>query len=209
MAVRERELTQDEIDDWQAWREAEKRKRAQDRPQPKEETEPQAKAHPRRRMVELGALAIAFGAPLWWFAATNTLNGFIRFFNIVLDRLSVPLIVPTPHGWWVLTALVVGWVFSRSEITHLPIRRTKKGIVFYGFFALLTWLIVIATDIGAQFLGSTDVPPTAWALEQWVANTLWAAAGWSVVLTFIPDRMILWGAQQTGLDWLLARIGIR
>lgn len=168
-----------------------------------------ATAAPRKRMAELGVMALMFGIPLWWAAATNTLLGLVQFFNIVLSYIHVPFQIPQPSGWWVLSALVLGWLYSRSEITHIPLRRTGKGWVFFGVWAALTWLAVISTDVGAQYLGAVDLNADAWPIERWMASTLWAAIGWSIFLTFIPDRMILWGAKQTRLDGLLAKIGIR
>ena len=160
---------------------------------------PDAPAAPQSRvavspMWPLGIVALALGSILWLISARYTLAGWVAGLNLALTLLQLPARVPLPIGWWWLLAIPVGMVYSLVELrinpgppptwAQLPIWCLAVGLIVF----------VHATDIGSTVLGYVALPPNPWPIHVWaVGNGWWALGLWSILLTYIPERAILWG----------------
>lgn len=163
---------------------------------PKEHRAPNSKepVPPRWATAELGLTLIAFGLVMWVAGARFTVDGARIGLNLLLSWLGVPTQI-APLRWETLLFLIalVGWVCSRVEVKNFPVRRVGGKLLFIGAAGLIGWGLTSATDLGTTVLGVLNPGPRPWPIVQWVAVTPWATALVSVVLTFLPEWMIVAG----------------
>lgn len=143
---------------------------------------------------ELGAALLIFGVPMWLAGARYTFDGARIGVNFLLEWMTVPARIPA-LDWRVMIGLilVLGWVCSRVETRHFPIRTVRGRLVFTGGAALLGWALTSLADLATTVIGVANPAPGAWPLTVWVAQTTPALALWSIWLTFVPEWMILAG----------------
>ena len=155
---------------------------------PKTEPERLVQAH----RWELGLMLLAFALPWWAAGAKYTIDGAIWALNWFLVWLGTPAVVTRPANPWLYLLLigVVGWLFSRVEVKHLPIKRTKDRWKLAPPMVWVGFGLVAGADLGTTYLGVVNPVPDAWALSAWLAATPWAAAVWIGTTTFLPEHMI-------------------
>lgn len=163
----------------------------QGRPTEREEKQ----APPPRRSDALwpaGLLMLAFGAPLWLWGAKYSLDGWIIGLNMLLENiLHVAARIPQPSGWWMLIIIPLGILYSFVEVKVRP----RWGASWQVLIAMIVlFLLAHGTDLGSTFAGVTAAPaPNAWPLTRWVATNFYAASVWAVILTYLPEVLILVG----------------
>lgn len=148
----------------------------------------------RRGSRELGIVLLAFGIPLWLAGARYTVDGGRIAVNFILAWLTIPVQI-APFGWEALIALilVIGWLCSRVEIRHFPLRRIGGRIVVIGGHMLAGWALISVTDLSTTGVGIVTLQPDAWPISIWIAATWPAALAWTGILTFLPEWLILGG----------------
>lgn len=152
-------------------------------------------ALPPGRGIAVAALALAFGLTFWAVGGKYTLDGWVTGLNILLGFLQVPARIPRPVGWWVLLfiplALAYSWVEVRARPPLVP-----RGAFDRWAVAFLLWGIVILSDIGSTFAGIQSPGPRPWPVSVWLAENDLAGGVWAVILTFVPEALILYALRQ-------------
>jgi len=168
---------------------------------PTERAAPALRRDTAGQRVARGALALLFGVPLWLAGARYSEDGWIVGINWFLGWLGAPAFVrlgTPPWGWYLAVMIGLGLAYSMVE-RHWPIRRSGGRLVAVSFIVFVLWLVVSGTDIGSTFLGVTAPPqPGAWPIAVWIAQTWAAALVWSLVLTYAPEFLVVYGFKQLG-----------
>lgn len=135
----------------------------------------------------LGLALLAFGALAWLASAKYTLIGWVIGLNTALAWLGLPLNVPAPIGYAILLAIPLGVVYSRVET------RVWQGSrnIFRAPLFWIGWIIIVATDVGSTYLGVRAPAADAWPITIQIASSAGVSFVVSLVLTFIPEWMIL------------------
>lgn len=163
--------------------------------------------HPTRRYdgeqsgwFALGFVAIVLGALLWIIGARYTLIGWIAGFNLVLSMTGLPIVVPTPVGWWWLLAIPAGFFYSAIELYLMPGPPNSVRNYPIWLLAISLVLFVHGTDIGSTLVGYLAPSANPWPLHSWAqTDGLPLLVFWSIILTYIPERAILLGLQLLGV----------
>lgn len=148
----------------------------------------------RRLLGELwpaGLLAWAFGFPMWVAGARFTMDGWVVALNAVMAWLTLPLVIPHPSGYWVLLCIPLGIGYSLVEFR--PPGRPRGATLGRWLMLALLWLLVMLSDIGSTGLGMLHPGQDAWPVFIWLAQSLWAAGLSSVLLTFVPELLLIGG----------------
>lgn len=156
---------------------------------------PQAAPQGRSPAFAAAVMLLLFGVPLWLVGARYTFDGWMTALNMLLAWLRLPLWVPS-MDWRLYFVIVIalGVLYSRVEVRMFGTARRGRALAMPGFLWAL-WVLVLLSDVGSTFLGVITPAPDSWPITRWVAAT-WPAAGtWSVVLTFLPEWLII-GAMQ-------------
>jgi len=155
---------------------------------------PMASAAARRQMsgneIAAGIALIVFGALLWLAGARYTLTGWVYGLNWFAAWLGLPAQIPPPVGMAVLFAVPIGLVYSLVEL-YRPWK--ARGDWTAAALIWVIWVIIVFTDGGSTFLGVKQVAPDAWLITRQVAASDYLAGGWSLVLTFIPEWLMIGG----------------
>ncbi len=226
MAVRSRELRNGEpVEERRSWREERRERLARERAEREQEAaeiedededaaadDEDRRARPRGagRTVPggraLGAVMLAFGLLLWATGARYSVDGAWIGINLFLAWLGLPVEVPAmPWQLYVMLIGMVGMLCSVVEV-RLPLRRVLHPSRWrrMGLRAALAVLLGAALlhggDLGSTWLGVTTPAADSWALTRAVASIPVLAAGWTIVLTYMPEGMIVSG-------WRLVRTG--
>lgn len=151
----------------------------------------------------LGVVAIILGAILWLIGARYTLEGWVNALNIGLELTRLPARIPTPTGWWWALALPLGIVYSVAEVA-IPFGPPRSWNALPAWILMIIALgVVHGSDVGSTLLGYTTPGPNPWPMHAWALTSgLWALFAWSVILTYLPERLMLSG-------WLWVWRGIR
>ncbi|HEU5013934.1 MAG TPA: hypothetical protein VFT66_15545 [Roseiflexaceae bacterium] len=156
---------------------------------------PQQHAPPVRRNDALwpaGLLMLGFGAPLWVWGAKYSMDGWIIGLNMLLENiLHVAVRIPQPGGWWMLIIVPLGILYSFVEVKVRP----RWGAPWRVLIAMtVLFLLAHGSDLGTTFAGVTAAPGAgAWPLTTWVATHFYVAALWAIILTYLPEVLILVG----------------
>lgn len=155
------------------------------------------KRHDNRRSggLAVALLALAFGIAFWAVGGKYTLDGWVIGLNVLLGHLQLPARIPRPAGWWILLFIPLALAYTWVELRARP-QRPKPGELDRWMIAALLWLIVILTDIGSTFAGVQNPGPRPWPISVWLAETDLAGGVWSVLLTFFPELLILYGLRE-------------
>lgn len=161
----------------------------------------------------IGVAAIAFGLLLWVPGSRYALDGWTLAVNVVLnDVASLGILVPYATGLWGLLFIAVGLVYSIAEQKVVPFQlvivanEARRRIHFLGWPLLFAWCAVHLTDVGATWIGVAYVEDSSWPIAQWMATQLWASVLWSIVLTYLPEVLIMAGWRWLGLPWPLWKL---
>lgn len=141
---------------------------------------------PVRLLASIGMLLIA--AILWFLGASASLDGWILGLNLFFDQgIRVGLVLPNITGPWRIAAIMaIGLPFSAIEIWLRPWRK--------HFIATLLLLVIVhATDVGSTLASVIIIPDgvQASALQTWAAAWVAPAVGYSIILTYVPEKMII------------------
>jgi hypothetical protein len=138
----------------------------------------------------VGIALIIFGVIGWLSGAKYTLFGWVVGLNLFFAWLGLPLTIPTPTGWWVLAMVPIGYVYSRVEmqVWKAHTRRGQSLVLF-----AMSWLLIVATDVGTTYLGVRTPQPDAWPITQTIAASAGMAFIWAAILTFVSDWLIIGG----------------
>jgi hypothetical protein len=168
-----------------------------DTAKPRAPTQPSARGALEATSYAAALAALAIGLPLWLISARYTLDGWVIALNWCAAFLRISAQVPIPAGVWMLLIIPVGVVYSLVERKGLPLNPQAAG---YSVWALLlvVWIVINATDVGSTLLGVLAVGADAWAIQRWMASTLWAAGLWAIILTYLPESLLL-------LAWWIVR----
>lgn len=138
----------------------------------------------------IGIVLIVFGLFGWLTGARYTLFGWVTGLNMFLAWLGLPLIVPVPAGWWILAMAPIGLVYSHVEIQIWKAHK-RRGQSLALF--VMSWLLIVVTDVGTTYLGVRAPQPGAWQITQTIAANAGLAFAWAGVLTFASDWLIIGG----------------
>ena len=134
--------------------------------------------------------AIAIGLPLWLIGARYTLDGWVIALNWCSAFLRFGASVPVPSGWYMLLLFPIGIVYSLIERRGLPLNPQAAGWAAWTML-LVVWIVINATDVGSTYLGIVAIEPTAWPVNRWLAATWWAGGTWALVLTYLPESLMM------------------
>jgi hypothetical protein len=147
--------------------------------------------------VAIRAGAVALALPLWVAGAKYTLDGAIRAINMLLAWLSssidvAPVALPpiTSLVLYVVLAGCLGALFSRIELGQWHSVRQRRWRQM-GTAALIVWAVANGLDVGSTFIGVTAQGQANLPLQAWVATNLPAAAIWSIIVTYLPETLLV------------------
>lgn len=140
----------------------------------------------------IGATLIVFGMIGWLTGARYTLFGWVIGLNLFFDWLGLPIVVPAPVGWWILSMIPIAVVYSRVEMQVWKAHKRRGQAL--ALFAV-GWLLIVITDVGSTYLGVRAPAPDAWPITLTIAASAGLAFVWAAVLTFISDWLILGGVK--------------
>lgn len=143
------------------------------------------------RSIPLGLLAIAFGAVGWVLGAHYSVDGWVLALNLIGDTISVGGRVPDPTGVLRIALIVsLGLVYSIAEVKGRPITNVRWQV--WAVSALGVALVHI-TDGGSTFLALMNPAANAWPISRWLAAQPFAAAVWALLLTYLPEALMILG----------------
>jgi hypothetical protein len=140
----------------------------------------------------VGTALIIFGSIGWMTGSRYTLFGWVTGLNMFFAWLGLPLMVPMPIGWWILTMIPIGLVYSRVEMQVWKAHKRRGQSL--ALFAV-SWLLIVATDVGTTYLGVRMPPADAWPITQSIAASTGWAFLWATILTFASDWLIIGGVK--------------
>lgn len=138
----------------------------------------------------VGSALLAFGLLGWLTGARYTLLGWVVGLNLFFAWLGLPVEIPTPAGWWILTMIPIAVIYSKVEMQVWKAHK-RRGQALALF--IVGWLLVVATDVGSTYLGVRSPQPEAWDITLTIAKSAGLAFVWSAILTFVSDWLILGG----------------
>ena len=160
---------------------------------------PESERIRRHPIWPLGVVAIVVGLVLWPLGAKYTLEGWITGLNLLIGLIGLPFRVPVPNGWWVLLSIIPGGLYSLVETRVRPGPPPSWAALPAWALAIVLVLLVHGSDIASTFLGYLFPADTAWALHKWAASDgLWFLVVWSLILTYLPERSLIYGHRWIG-----------
>jgi hypothetical protein len=159
-----------------------------------QQTAKQSDLVPRWASFAAGLVALLFGVPLWITGAWYTLVGWVALLNMGARMLRFSGQIGLPAGAAALAGLIaIGMMYSIVEVHLFPIRRQGKQVTALPAIMWLIYLLIIGTDLATTALGVLNPTPETPPLLTYLAVSLQAAAIGTVVLTFLPEGLILGG----------------
>lgn len=137
-------------------------------------------------MWPLAIVLLVFGVIGWIAGGKYTVEGWIVALNMFARWVGVTQQLAVPRGWWLIGAVAVaGFVYSRVETQAL--RKSVQRLPSFWF----GWVLIVITDIGSTLLGVLNPPAGSAPVLLQLAQLVPLAIVWSLVLTFIPEWLIL------------------
>jgi hypothetical protein len=159
----------------------------------KKEKAPAARPLGRHELAAFGVMACAFGLPLWFVGARYSRDGWIWGVNLFSEWMGWPMRAQVPvYPKDVFLLLVIGVLYSLIERAWFFYRRVRGRFTLLLLFVAI-YVLVNATDVGSTLLGVLTPADDAWPITHWLAATLPAAGAWSLVLTYLPEVLIIGG----------------
>lgn len=160
-------------------------------------TKEEARAGVRPGNKVYGLIVLFLGIILWVPAARWTIDGWIAWINGMAGWLGIVEPLPRLTGWPLLIgAAVVGGLYSLVEIYWQPVQRKSGKLIYAEPLIWVVWFMITASDVYTTYLGFLLPPETAGQLWQESAQNANVAALVSILLTFIPNWMILRGLKR-------------
>jgi hypothetical protein len=161
---------------------------------PKSATKTSGKSASNSSLLGVGALAI--GIPLWLEGARTTRDGWVLFVNWVLDRLGMPYAIPssTLWPWWLAIGMLalLGYAYSHIEVNQTPIS-VRPWRVTRVWQVWVVWVVFIISDVGTMYLGARSPRESDPAILHQIAGVALVAAGYAILITFVPERLVMFG----------------
>lgn len=149
---------------------------------------PQGK--PQMGLYALAVVLFVFGLLGWIAGGKYTVEGWVIALNMFARWIGVEQQLTVPRGWWLVGAvLVCGVVYSRVEVLALRNTVQRMPVFWVG------WLLMVITDIGSTLLGVLNPAPNAAPILIQLAGIVPLAIAWAIVLTFVPEWLILSGVR--------------
>lgn len=145
---------------------------------------------PRGGLYALALVLFVFGGIGWLAGGKYTVEGWVVALNMFARWIGIGQQLTVPRGWWLVGAVVVaGAVYSRVEV--LALRNTVQRMPSFW----IGWLLIVVTDISSTLLGVLNPAPDAAPILIQMASLVPLAIIWAIVLTFVPEWLILSGAR--------------
>jgi hypothetical protein len=152
--------------------------------QPREERRPQTK--PQGSLYALSLVLLAFGILGWLAGGKYTVEGWVVALNMFARWIGVEQQLIVPRGWWLVGAVAAsGLIYSRVEM--LALRNTVQRMPAFW----IGWLLIVATDVGSTLIGVLNPPADAAPVLLQLAKLIPMAIVWALLLTFVPEWLIL------------------
>lgn len=138
------------------------------------------------QVIVAGSMLV-IGALGWWLGGSASLDGWVIGLNYLSKVIRVGVSFPNPEGTDRLVIITgLGVVYSCIEIWLRPVR---PFLLLTGFLSLFFH----GTDIGTTLLAVMTVTPDSNLVQIWAATWVIPGAIWAVLLTYIPEAMIIAG----------------
>lgn len=139
-------------------------------------------------MWPLAIVLLVFGALGWMAGGKYTVEGWVVALNMFARWLGMTEQIAVPRGWWLVGAVLIsGLVYSRVEL--LAWRKNAQRMPQFW----IGWVLIVLTDLGSTLLGVLNPAPDAPPVFLQLAAMLPLAILWSVILTAVPEYLILGG----------------
>lgn len=154
----------------------------------------------RATLLAMGVLAWAFALPGWFVGARLTLDGVLGLVNAMASLFGIALALAVPPGAPLLLAtLTAGIVYSLAEMRAPPLRRTGQRWQVMPLFAVVTYLLTLATDYGTTAYGLLFSDLAAWPewlqpLFVWARSDALYVSAATLVISHYPEILLLGGA---------------
>jgi hypothetical protein len=180
------------------------RTQRQSRPQQQQQPKPQPQSKPvskqRESLIPAGIAALMFGIPLWFVSARYSLDGWVMAVNVAAHHVHLPLFIQPVMGWWSLLLIPIGLIYSLVEVLYHPFKRMARANRVAAAVFIIACLLLHATDVGSTALSVINPTADAWPISLWIAHTWYITAVWAIILTYLPERLIIAGSQ-----WIAGR----
>lgn len=144
----------------------------------------------------VGLFSIVVGAVFWLIGARYTVLGLPDVIAFIFGRFGILLRPELPIGWPLLwLTIVIGATISAAEFGCYPRRQFFDRALGLGVALLLIWLVANAADLASTYVGVTTIALTNSASDTWVATHTWAAALWTLFLSYTPELIIFGGVR--------------
>jgi len=158
------------------------------RSEPLKSAAPPAQSKPRGGLFALAIVLFVFGAIGWIAGGKYTVEGWIVALNMFGRWIGVDAAIPVPRGWVLVGAVLIsGVVYSRVEL--LALRNTVHRMPSFW----ISWTLIFLTDVGSTFFGVVTPTADAAPIFHQLASTWPLAALWALILTVMPEYLILSG----------------
>ncbi len=148
----------------------------------------QRQAKPQASLYALAVVLFIFGGIGWIAGGKYTVEGWVVALNMFARWIGIGQQLTVPRGWWLVGAVVVsGFLYSKVEL--LALRNTVQRMPAFW----ISWLLIFVTDVGSTFFGVISPAPDAAPLFHQLATMAPVAFVWSLVLTLLPEYLILGG----------------
>lgn len=147
---------------------------------------PTVRQSPNPGMWALAIALLVFGIIGWLAGGKYTVEGWVVALNMFARWIGVTQQLPMPRGWWLVGAVALaGVVYSRVETQALHKRAQRLPSFWVG------WALIVLTDVGSTLLGVLNPAPNAAPILLQLAQIIPLAILWSLLLTFIPEWLII------------------
>lgn len=153
-----------------------------------------------------GVFALAIAVPMWLEGARTTRDGWVLVINAILERFDVPVVIPPAANWawWAALGVLVGmgYAYSRVEVAlpFRPPRELRRDFFKVGLWRFdrtweiwIVWLVLVVSDVATTYVGVRSPAPDAATIFQQLAQFGPIAALYALVLTFVPERLAIYG----------------
>jgi hypothetical protein len=153
---------------------------------PAERARPAPRGVPASARAALALVLFVFGGIAWIAGGKYTIEGWAIVLNMFTRWIGLGTVLAVPRGLPLLGAIVgVGLVYSLVELLVWRASARRMAVFWVG------WVPIVASDIWSTLVGVLAVSPSDPLLLRQVAALLPLAILWSLVLTFVPEWMIV------------------
>lgn len=139
----------------------------------------------------VAVFAASLGLLLWLLGASSSLDGWYGAIMVVTSRTGIPSSILEPTGVWRLLMIPIGIIYTYAEMCVPFVAPHRK--TFSAWIITMTVLMMIhATDVASTLYALMYQPSgPRWAVHVWAVNSSWPVLVWSIVLTYLPERLLL------------------